>query len=148
MAAHHFSVPVPPRTPSPASDDEMDPELAESGLRIKHAYEASPVRSRLSGSFDALSSSPPTDTASSFAGTGRTDLLSPTFSLATPADAYSPYTPATVVSEADDSSEKDDEPVVTAVKSPFNFTPQQYTAARPPVNTVSTLFVMVYITSS
>lgn len=134
MAANQFPIQDPPRTPT-TSDDEMDPQLAESGLRIKHAYNESPVRSRLSGSFDRLSASPP-DTVSSAMNTGRTDLISPTFSLATPADAYSPYTPHTVVSEADDSSEKEDEPTITA-PSPFNFTTQQYSATLSPAKPVS-----------
>ncbi|THV71082.1 hypothetical protein D6D19_08498 [Aureobasidium pullulans] len=128
MADIQLPMPIPPRTPT-TSDDEMDPEMAESGLRIKHAYNESPVRSRLSGSFDRLSSSPP-DTASTSMNTGRTDLISPTFSLTTPADPYSPFTPNTVISEADESSEKEDEPPVAA--NPFNFTTQQYSAALSP----------------
>lgn len=132
MAAYQFPVQDPPRTPT-TSDDEMDPQLAESGLRIKHAYNQSPVRSRLSGSFDRLSASPP-DTASTSMNTGRTDLISPTFSLSTPADAS--FTPHTVVSEVDDSSEKEDEPTITA-PSPFNFTTQQYSATLSPAKPVS-----------
>jgi divalent metal cation (Fe/Co/Zn/Cd) transporter len=112
----------------------MDPELAASGLRIKHAYDASPVRSRLSGSYDRLSASPP-NTSSSSANTGRTDLLSPTFSLTTPADAYSPFTPQSAISEGDELSDKDEEPAT----NPFNFTTQQYSAARSPAKTVSIL---------
>lgn len=134
MADIQLPMPIPPRTPT-TSDDEMDPEMAESGLRIKHAYNESPVRSRLSGSFDRLSSSPP-DTASTSMNTGRTDLISPTFSLTTPADPYSPFTPNTVISEADESSEKEDEPPVAA--NPFNFTTQQYSAALSPAKPVST----------
>jgi hypothetical protein len=68
--------------------------------------------------------------------TGRTDLISPTFSLSTPADAS--YTPHTVVSEADDSSEKEDEPTIAA-PSPFNFTTQQYSATLSPAKPVSKL---------
>jgi hypothetical protein len=132
MAANQFPVLDPPRTPT-TSDDEMDPQLAESGLRIKHAYNQSPVRSRLSGSFDRLSASPP-DTASTSMNTGRTDLISPVFSLSTPADAYSP---ATVISEPDESSEKGDEPTITAA-NPFNFTTQQYSAGLSPAKPVST----------
>jgi hypothetical protein len=134
MTANQFPVLDPPRTPT-TSDDEMDPQLAESGLRIKHAYNESPVRSRLSGSFDRLSASPP-DTASTSMNTGRTDLISPVFSLSTPADAYSPDTPHTVASDPDDLSEKEDEPTITHA-SPFNFTTQQYSATLSPAKPVS-----------
>jgi hypothetical protein len=135
MVANQFPVLDRPRTPT-TSDDEMDPQMAESGLRIKHAYNESPVRSRLSGSFDRLSASPP-DTASTSMNTGRTDLISPVFSLSTPADAYSPDTPHTVASEQDEFSEKEDELTSTAA-NPFNFTTQQYSATLSPAKPVRT----------
>ncbi|KAL1301747.1 hypothetical protein AAFC00_005949 [Neodothiora populina] len=122
--ADQLPLPIPPRTPTPISDDEHDLPTA-SGLGIEGAY-ASPIGTRYA--FDPASSSPPSEVTRS--GSARADMLSPTFSLAqsSPNDAYSPLTPQSVSSEpAFQKVETRD-----SVANPFNFTPQQYTVGRPP----------------
>ncbi|GAB7349913.1 hypothetical protein MBLNU459_g0602t1 [Dothideomycetes sp. NU459] len=119
--ADQLPLPIPPRTPTPISDDEH--ELPTAGLGIEGAYDDSPITSRLSLSFDP-SSSPPTEGTSH-----RSSLLSPTFSFvaSSPNELYSPFTPQSTTSDTAQ-FQKIEEP--SNVKNPFNFTTQQYTAGK------------------
>lgn len=125
-------LPVPPRTPTPISDDEHDlPTTSRpgQGLGIKGVY-SSPIISRLT--FDQ-SSSPPSDTTGS-ASSARTDMLSPSSIVASsPNDFYSPITPQSVTSESSAFYMADAKP--SPGNNPFNFTPQQYTVGKPPTAT-------------
>lgn len=115
--ADQMPLPIPPRTPTPISDDEHD--LPRAGLGIEGAFPSSPPDSRFA--FDPPSS-PPSEAAQS--GSARTDMLSPTFSItaSSPHELYSPLTPQSAASE----------PPFPPAKNPFNFTTQQYTVNKPP----------------
>lgn len=121
--ADSMPIPVPPRTPSPLSEDE-DREV---GLGIEGASGGS-KGSFAQVNYDYASLSPPEESDSE-------NMLSPTFTATfSPISAigslHTPYTPQTASTDTSFQSMMDNSE--TDAANPFNFTTQQYTAGKPP----------------
>ncbi|PNS15810.1 hypothetical protein CAC42_4262 [Sphaceloma murrayae] len=121
MAASRMPVPAPPRTPSPISDNDTNPEV---GLGID--VQAAESRSDTSAyAFDPSALSPPSPVTSRH--TINSHMLSPEFTptLSPSRAQFAVDSPMTPHSTNDGEEAKDG-----ASQNPFNFTTQQYTAGR------------------